>query len=414
LTVIAVTITGGAVAFCGFYVARSDATLLNKASQIIIARDGERTVITMASDFQGDVKDFAMVVPVPKVLDRKEIGISDPNLISRLDAFSAPRLVEYFDEDPCVPPAPRTLPAPNENSSASNSVMPAAILGVKVEAQYNVGEYEIVILSASQSDGLETWLNANNYTMPAGTHTALEPYIKAGMKFFVAKVNLERYAKSGLVKLRPIRMSFGTDQFMLPLRLGMLNAKGEQDLVVYALSRTGRVESSNYPNVQVPSNIEVPDFIKQDFTKFYAATFDRSRAQVKNAVFLEYAWPPIWCDPCATTPPNLTELRAAGAFWMTDGTSNVFLSRLHLRYGKTTHPEDLMLRQTSNQDFFQGRYILRHPWKGQAKCEAATKYKREWPGHLESQAQTLSSITGWDLGWIRGRMRLPKQVAAPK
>jgi hypothetical protein len=410
-TLTVIGLTGGALAFCGFYVARADAKLLNKASQIIIAREGNRTVITMVSDFQGPVKDFAMVVPVPKVLARKEINVSDPSLIAKLDAYSAPRLVEYFDEDPCAPPmepaqsvTPSATQAPPARSEARDQA-----LGVKVEAQYNVGEYDIVILSAEQSDGLETWLKENNYNIPAGAREALEPYITAGMKFFVAKVNLQDYAKSGFAKLRPIRMSFGSEMFMLPLRLGMINSSGEQDLVVYALTRKGRVESRNYSTVKIPSNVEIPGFVKDEFGKFYESTFKQAHTREgKNAVFLEYAWQPSWCDPCAGEPPSTDDLRRAGAFWLADGSNEVFFTRLHLRYSKSTHPEDLMFKETSNQETFQGRYILRNPWKGEARCEAGQHYKRDLPRRLETQAQTLSSITGWDLGWIRGRMNLPR------
>ena len=91
-----------ALAFCGFYVAKADSSLYNQASQVIIARDGRRTVLTMSNDYQGEVKDFAMVVPVPVVITEEQVSIGDLKIIDRLDAFSAPRLVEYFDRDPCA------------------------------------------------------------------------------------------------------------------------------------------------------------------------------------------------------------------------------------------------------------------------------------------------------------------------
>ena len=88
-------------AFCGFYVAKADSKLYNQASQVVIARNGERTVLTMANDYQGEVKDFALVVPVPVILEEEQVHVGNPEVIERLDAFSAPRLVEYFDPDPC-------------------------------------------------------------------------------------------------------------------------------------------------------------------------------------------------------------------------------------------------------------------------------------------------------------------------
>src|SRR5919199_668644 len=101
--VISISFTSTAWAFCGFYVAKADTKLYNQASQVVIARNGNRTTLTMANDYQGEVKDFAIVVPVPVVLQENQVQIGDPQIIARLDAFSAPRLVEYFDPDPCAP-----------------------------------------------------------------------------------------------------------------------------------------------------------------------------------------------------------------------------------------------------------------------------------------------------------------------
>ncbi|MCY7338129.1 MAG: DUF2330 domain-containing protein [Chamaesiphon sp.] len=53
-----------AIAFWGFYVGGADAKLFDRASQVVIARNGDRPILTMANDFQGAIKDFA-VVPVP-------------------------------------------------------------------------------------------------------------------------------------------------------------------------------------------------------------------------------------------------------------------------------------------------------------------------------------------------------------
>ena len=64
--------------FCGFYVAKADTELFNEKSEVILTRDGFETVLTMSNDFKGDVKDFAMVIPVPTVLSRNNIKVVDP------------------------------------------------------------------------------------------------------------------------------------------------------------------------------------------------------------------------------------------------------------------------------------------------------------------------------------------------
>ena len=80
-----------APAFCGFYVGKADTKLFNTASEVVIARHDNKTVITMANDFKGEVKEFAMVVPVPTVLDQDQIHIGDAAVLKHLADYSAPR-----------------------------------------------------------------------------------------------------------------------------------------------------------------------------------------------------------------------------------------------------------------------------------------------------------------------------------
>ncbi|HVF59072.1 MAG TPA: DUF2330 domain-containing protein, partial [Thermoanaerobaculia bacterium] len=164
-------------AFCGFYVAKADTKLFNRASQVVLVRDDDRTVLTMANDFKGNPKEFAVVIPVPTVLKREQIHVAEPALLDHLDAYSAPRRVEYFDDNPCRQyDMLRQAPAAAAEGVANGVVGGAArdrSLGVTVEATYTVGEYDIVILSAKQSDGLETWLRESGYRIPEGASRVL-------------------------------------------------------------------------------------------------------------------------------------------------------------------------------------------------------------------------------------------------
>jgi len=407
--------------FCGFYVATGDAKLFNKSSQVVLVRDGDRTVLTMGSDFKGEPAQFALVVPVPTVLERDQIHVGDPKIVGHLDAYSAPRLVEYFDENPCrmVAYEKSLAGAPRSLAVAQDAVSRAKSLGVTIEASYTVGEYDILILSAKQSNGLETWLNENHYRVPPGASRVLGSYLKQGMKFFVAKVNLKEQAKTGFKSLRPLQMAYESPKFMLPIRLGMVNADGPQELFVYALTRQGRVETTNYRTVKIPSDAEIPEYVKEVFADFYRSMF-RTAAQKEDltAVFLEYAWDMGWCDPCASEPLSQDELRELGVFWLDDSQSGPgirrmpgggtmpFVTRLHLRYDAAHFPEDLVFQQTADRSNFQGRYILRHPWTGTEDCPAAQEYRKSLRGRREKEATTLAALTGWDLADIRSRMKL--------
>lgn len=408
-----------ALAFCGFYVAKADTSLYNEASQVIIARDGDRTVLTMANDYQGEVADFAMVVPVPTVLQEGQVNVGEPAIVQRLDDFSAPRLVEYFDPDPCAPVfldrAAEVLPSAAPGLAGRGATSNDA-LGVTVEAQFAVGEYEIVILSAEESNGLETWLIQSGYNIPRGASELLQPYIRQGLKFFVAKVNLEEFDRGGFQQLRPIQIAYESPRFMLPIRLGMMNAQAAQDLVVYLLTPDGQVELTNYRTVKIPSNETIPTFVEAQFGEFYNALFERSyERENRDVAFLEYAWSMAGCDPCSAEPLNAEELRQAGVFWVAPGSSiwetNVFVTRLHVRYTRDKFPEDLAFQQTNNQAFFQGRYVMQHPFLGEASCSAAQEYRRSLPARFEQEAQTLARLTGWDINDIR--RQLPDLGNAP-
>jgi hypothetical protein len=417
-------------AFCGFYVAKADTSIFNSASQVVLVRDGDRTVLTMANDFKGSPKEFAVVIPVPTLITREQIHVADKTLIDHLDSYSAPRLVEYFDQDPCR--VYETAAAPQAMHVGGRiDDMRARALGVSIEAQYTVGEYDILILSAKESSGLETWLRENQYRIPAGASDVIGSYIRQNMRFFVARVNLTEQARLGFSYLRPLQVAYESPKFMLPIRLGTVNANGPQELFIYALTRTGRVETTNYRTVKLPTGMDLPLFVKNDFARFYRAMFDTAvKREDMSVVFLEYAWDMSWCDPCAADPLSSDELRTLGVFWTDDGepipiqrpgrppirpmprapgAQNVFLTRLHVRYDRAHFPEDLVFQQTGDRENFQGRYVLRHAWTGADSCPAATEYKRRLSDRREREIQTLSSLTGWSLEQIRKQAG----VAAP-
>ena len=411
---------GSASAFCGFYVGKADTKLFNKASEVAIARHDNKTVITMANDFNGDAKEFALVVPVPTVLEKDQIHIGEPAVLKHLADYSAPRLVEYFDENPCRRyemledkmgslrnMAPASAPAKAERERA---------LGVTVEAQYLVGEYDILILSAKESAGLETWLSENGYRIPAGASPVLHSYLKQGMKIFVAKVNLGEQTKLGLAHLRPLQIAFESPKFMLPIRLGTVNADGAQELFIYFLTKQGRVETTNYRTVRLPDAHEIPLYVKDKFGDFYRDLFSQQvKRENERGVFLEYAWDMNWCDPCAANPLSAEELRGLGVFWQEHvgqvgkrmpQAQHVFLTRLHVRYDAAHFPEDLIFQETSDRGNFQARYVLRHPWTGSDECPAATSYRQQLRERYEREAQTLATLTGWNIGEIRKAMNI--------
>jgi hypothetical protein len=440
LVVLALAAPAAAHAFCGFYVGGAGAKLYNNATLVVIARDGTRTVLSMQNNYQGPPEKFAMVVPVPVVLQKENVKTLPPEIFGRVDELAAPRLVEYWEQDPCYIEPPRAYRM-NDGRVYSAPPQGHANLGVKILAQFTVGEYEIVILSAKDSTGLDTWLHREGYHIPDGAEPILRPYVQGGMKFFVAKVDPQKVKfANGQAMLSPLRFHYDSDTFNLPIRLGLVNSAGTQDLIVHILARNQRYEVANYDNVTIPTNLDVDERARDQFGAFYAALFDATLERHPKAVVTEYSWSAGSCDPCPSPPLAGAELLTLGADVMPSlGNAqgqvqyggDFVLTRLHARYSKQSLGDDLVFRaappivggreirgaggklekgaQPSSQNNFQGRYAIRHPWTGAVSCPRPRR--GIWGGPPSGVAGTTGPKPALNLAFApRGAVKLAAMI----
>ena len=389
-------------AFCGFYVSSAGGNLFNDATMVTLMRDGTRTVLGMQNNYRGPPEDFALVIPVPVVLQKENVKTLPKGAFERIDALASPRLVEmYTDTEPC---RARSGMAPTADMMSEKSSMPRD-LGVKVEATFSVGEYDIVILSAKDALGLEIWLKENKYKIPEGAAPLLKPYVQNNWKFFVAKVNVKKVKfVAGQAVLSPLRFHYDSEKFELPVRLGLVNSSGSQDLIVHIIAK-GRYELANRPNVTIPTNLDVKTSVQPVFGAFYADLVGRTFKKNPTAAITEFAWqgalpPPevmvesgiygVTCDPCPPPHPMDDPLaRYLGADVLpgvkTDEQVAKFaaaatVTRLHLRYTKESLTDDLVFKlaepihggipgvaktEPAKSNRFQGRYVM---WKRGGGC----------------------------------------------
>jgi hypothetical protein len=455
----AVTVAPSASAFCGFYVSGAGEKLFNNATQVVIMRDGMRTVLSMQNNYQGPPANFAMVVPVPVVLQKENVKTLPREIFSRVDQLAAPRLVEYWEQDPCYQPGfedhMARMPAGRPKAASLAPAAEAKENRVVIEAQFTVGEYEVLVLSAKDAGGLDSWLKDNGYKIPEGSEPYFRPYIEAGSKFFVAKVDTSKVKfENGMATLSPLRFHYDSDKFNLPIRLGLVNASAAQDLIVHILAKQKRYEVSNYPNVTIPTNLDVTEKTRDNFGPFYAALFDRTLEKNPKAVVTEYSWDAGSCDPCPTPALTASELATLGADVLADAAgdavpaapvpppgltgrgpgpggpnapampmrrpsrpwfqNNFVLTRMHARYTKESLGEDLVFKEApaiaGGREFigrggkleegavpysmnnFQGRYAMRHPWTGPMAC--TNPVRGRWGGPPSHVSRELQGNTG--------------------
>ncbi len=424
---LAVIAPSSASAFCGFYVAPGDAKLVNKATRVALMRHGTKTVMSLQPDYQGPAEGFAMVIPVPQVLKKEDVKTLDGSLFDTLDSYTSPRMSEYWEQDPCPRPVKRSRASELYPSSKSmqmdddTTVNKAEKPFVKIEAKFAVAEYDILVLSSNDGTALESWLTDRKYKIPKGAAPYLAPYINSGMYFFVAKVDPKRAKfKGNQAILSPLRFHYTSQDFTLPIRLGMINADGEQDIVVFVLGEE-RFVPANYPHAPIPTNIVVKDKVRENFADFYEGLFAKARKENEDAIITEYVWElatiqskteigqGYHCDPCTSTvsyftPEWLVSLGldvfgigavsgASTAPTLAQGApKKLVVTRLHGRFKPDLKNPDIIfqkatplfggmgtpdrkgrLESTKYRDavnMFQGRYILLNKWKGEALCKS--------------------------------------------
>jgi MYXO-CTERM domain-containing protein len=444
LALVATAITAKpAAAFCGFYVGGAGAEMFNHATQVVLMRHGTTTVLSMQNNYQGPPDKFALVVPVPVVVREQNVKTLPRELFQKIDILGAPRLVEYWEADPCMVDD-EDEDAPRKRMKSDDAEADAADTGkereyrVHIEAKFSVGEYDIVVLSAKDSTGLDGWLRANRYEIPRGAEPLLRPYIEQGTKFFVAKVDPKKVKfVNGMATLSPLRFHYDSPELALPIRLGLANSSGEQDLIVNILAPNDqRYEVANYPNVTIPTNLLVNDAVRTRFAEFYAALFDHTVRQVPNAVVTEYAWSAGSCDPCPGPTLDPDDIATLGGDVITATYQNIDMSdfaltRLHARYGKGV-TNDLVFRAVEpiaggrgipdahggmetavtheGVNNFQGRYVITHPWTGAITCPNPERGR--WGGPPARLRNQMATQAATNLAFApRGQVALSTLVA---
>ncbi|MCB9598298.1 MAG: DUF2330 domain-containing protein [Sandaracinaceae bacterium] len=365
-------------AFAGFYAGRR-APVRAGESTVVLMRDGDRTVVSLRIA-PGATDDLALVVPVPGPIDRSAVRTLRPDAFERIDRVSAPRLVEFWERDPCAPPPPETATTPRVFDNASRP--PEA----SVEARFAESEYDVAIVRATSPDQLLGWLRREGYRAPDGLEAAVRPYADAGHRFLVARIDAARLRAEGP---SPLRFHYRAPELTLPLRLGRLNASGPQELWVHVLARGTRYEAAHRDDVLVPTNLLMFPTARARFGEVYETIIDRVFQRHPDAVATEYAWPADRCDGCPAHALEETDLGTFGRDVIGGPATGFVHTRLHLRLRGDS--DDLVLRpghpiaagrgrpagygrlsrrvdRRATANAFSTRYAILHGWTRPNRC----------------------------------------------
>lgn len=365
-------------AFCGVYVAGADESVTNEGSRVVLTWQSGWTTLTVASDAKGGGGEFGLVIPVPGSLAVEDVHTVDSAAVDRLDAYSAPRLVELGCEtiETYVPgaseswtegggcggvPVTHTATGPGA-TEVEVGLSSADRASVSTSATVTVGDYTATVVDASNALGLQGWLAENGFVVPDGADAVLADYLHEGSAFLALRVAADRdpEAESWLT---PVQLSYPSAGPSLPIRLGTTSAVGVQDLLVFVLTdvSVGEVGIANYPEVSLDdeclfrSEEDFGDWVEDGFATATGLVSGEVPDVPAVAWAQEYTWLGGKCDPCSDAG-QLDDADVAPFGW--EGSAEgLQLTRLHVRYDPRAVDADLALYTSASWDRNQLRYV---------------------------------------------------------
>jgi hypothetical protein len=314
-------------AFPGVFAGKGEARRVSNATQVVLLQKGDRTVVSVWSDYEGPLDRFALVLPVPADVKLADVKTLKRDPIDHLDEISAPRYHEFWEMDPCESGQPEQewqrdltvkegavnfLAGGTPDMSGGAKLPPELLLDLAPE--FKDGEYAFRLLP--KLTALQAHLTGRGLVLPSGAEEALARYDAAGMQMLVAEVATSKVELAGARRalLSPIRFATRLP-YVVPSTLGLVSSSGQQELLIYVLHPTQRVEVANYTNVYPPTNVNVDVGVKERLGDFYSGVHDALLAKDPKGFLVEYAWPTIkHCgEPCPNAPLKIHELLSLGA-----------------------------------------------------------------------------------------------------
>jgi MYXO-CTERM domain-containing protein len=292
-------------------------------------KKAETTVVTVMPDYEGDLKPFVVVMPVPDDVKVADVRTLRRDFVDRIDQLSAPRFHEFWEMDPCEEGKQdqeweRDLTVhgggflgmdfSGGEGGEAPKFKPSKEMSLTVDPDFKEGDEKFTLVPAAQAADIAGYLKGKGFTAPDGANAAVSQYVKAGMSMLITEIDTKKIELVGGDRaiISPIRY-FTSKPVNVPSTLGLLNLGDKQELYVYVIDPEQRYEVKNYANAFPPTNLEVDFKVKERMGEFYAALHDLLLEKQPMTFLDEYAWSTRGCgQPCTNEPLQIHELLTLG------------------------------------------------------------------------------------------------------
>jgi hypothetical protein len=236
------------------YFSAKDADILQPAQKVFITWDPKEQVesFTVQPKFEGNAKDFGMVIPTPS---KPRLDEMPRDFFKELAVYTILKKREQ--------PHSKLLPQELYRLGALAGYAPQGKAGgapptkrpstIKVLEAGIVGSLDYKIISAERADDLYAWLKDNKYSY-AGDEATLDFYVKKGWLFTVMKIDTMQMKKnkdgSFTGEVTPTRFQFTSDKLIYPLKITLLSVRDKTEALFY---------------VQAPNKVDLPGDMTYQF-----------------------------------------------------------------------------------------------------------------------------------------------------
>ena len=234
--------------------------VVQNAERVFFSMQGKDLLAWIEVRYSGEAKDFAWVLPVPKV---PEVGVGTQYFFDRLDAQLAPEFQTSMagNDENCRNPFDgcEALPSPPNSEDAGFSFADAGStaggdvgLGgggggdIEVLAHGQTGPYDYLVIKGKSSTPLLLWLNNAGYKIPDAAVPIVAAHVAKDDVFVAVKLQNGK----GIEAIRPITLKMADADPCVPLRLTSIAASEDMSVVV-TVAGPGRAVPKNSLHVVV-------------------------------------------------------------------------------------------------------------------------------------------------------------------
>ncbi len=180
----------------------------------ITYQDGTEDLVVQVT-YEGDAEEFAWVLPLP-ARPNEDYGKVGGALFHELSELTAPP------------------PTGGRGAEEGEATVPTAP-GVVVLQRKEVGDFETVVLAATDPNALVNWLKGNDFAQPPEAEPIIKQYVDEAWYFVAARIKAptpeaaERL-RSGTIA--PVHFTFSSDRIVYPMRLTAINP-GSVEVLLY-------------------------------------------------------------------------------------------------------------------------------------------------------------------------------------